>query len=349
MFTVYAEKDIFENIVVFNDRTPNWYNVLCKHSDVCLNMTDADLITEEVEGTVIFEFIKATGGRSVVALKDYFDELYENPEVKAEKPRAAFLLNYSADEAASHQANYGVIVQGNEHIDDTILRASFYKELLNATVFDSGGKIGWQNLASFPVPPSNAMVITDEYLFSNEEAGANVGQANLIHLIDSFLPPTLAVSYHICIIANDQPEAGKAAKSVQWCNTLIGQLKAGITPLRPYPIIVELVFTRTLHKRRILLNYLNGSCDRGFGVFKIADRRIVRADNDFRCDRIFNRINPIEGDTDYSSVETALLQLKAKCQSVKTFIANAGQGLQNRILGDCRPDNAIVNRLINDV
>ncbi len=349
MFTVYAEKDIFENIIIFNEQYPNWYNVLCKHADVCLNMTDDELQAEEIEGTPIFEFIKANGSRSPIALSDFFEEIYDNPEAKAEKPRSAFLLNYSSMEAATHQAEYGVIVQGNQAIDDTILKSTFYKELPNGTILDSGGKIGWHNLISFSLPPSNAMVITDEYLFSNEEAGANIGQANLIHLIDSMLPPTLSVPYHICIIANDQPDSGKAAKSEKWCSSLIVQLKAAINPLRPYAITVELVFTKTLHKRRILLNYLNGSCDRGFGVFKIADRKIVRADNDFRCDRIFNRINQNEGDTDYDSIETALSQLKAKCQSVKTYIANAGPSLQNRILGDCNADNSLNNRLIKDV
>ena len=42
MFTVYAEKDIFENIVVFNDQAPHWFNILCNYSDVCLNMTDEE-------------------------------------------------------------------------------------------------------------------------------------------------------------------------------------------------------------------------------------------------------------------------------------------------------------------
>ena len=40
MFTVYSEKEIFENIVVFNEDTPNWFNIFCNHSEVCLNMTD---------------------------------------------------------------------------------------------------------------------------------------------------------------------------------------------------------------------------------------------------------------------------------------------------------------------
>jgi len=349
MFTVYVEKEIFESLVVFNEETPNWYNVLCKHSDVCLNLTEEELEAEEIEGTPIFEFIKANGGRSPIALKDYFDEIYQSPEIIAEKPRSAFFLNYTPEEAANLQENYGVIVHGTTDFDDTILRGSFYKELPSTTILDSGGKIGWHNLISFALPPSNAMIITDEYLFSNEEGGANIGYANLIHLIDSLLPVALLVPYHICIIANDQPEFGKAAKSEQWCNTIAANLKAAIIALRPYQIILELVFVKTLHKRRIMLNYLNGSCDKGFGVFRVADRRIVRTDNDFRCDRIFNRINPNEGDTDYSSSEIALKQLKANCHTARTFISNAGQALQNRILGDCYIDFSLKNRLIKDV
>jgi len=105
MFTVYVEKNIFESLVVFNEETPNWYNVLCKHSDVCLNMTEEELEAEEIEGTPIFEFIKANGGRSPIALKDYFDEIYQSPEIIAEKPRSAFFLNYTPEKAANLQNN----------------------------------------------------------------------------------------------------------------------------------------------------------------------------------------------------------------------------------------------------
>ena len=84
MFTVYAEKDIFENIVVFNDQAPHWFNIFCNHSEVCLNMTDEELASEELQGTPIFEFIMANGGRSPIALKEFFDSIYEDNKVNLE-------------------------------------------------------------------------------------------------------------------------------------------------------------------------------------------------------------------------------------------------------------------------
>ena len=349
MFTVYAEKDIFENIVVFNDQTPHWYSIFCNHSEVCLNMTDEELASEEVQGTPIFEFIMANGGRSPIALKDFFEAIYEDNKVIAEKPRSAFFLNYSKADADAIQSAYGVIVHGNEGIEDNVLKGSFFKDLPKDTVFENQASKGWQNLVSFSLPPSNAMVITDDYLFSNEENGQLVGKSNVIQLVNAFLPANLSIPYHLTILSNDNPEVGKPPRSKEWCERLAGELKAAIVALRPYPIVFEIVFTQTLHKRKLILNYINATCDKGFAVFRVNDGKTVRSDNDFRCDKVFARVEPHEGDTDYKAAESILLQLKQKCLSVRQFIANSGAGVNNRILGDCNADKSLKNRLINDV
>lgn len=151
------------------------------------------------------------------------------------------------------------------------------------------------------------------------------------------------------IISNDHPDARQPPRSEAWCVNISHELKEEIATLRTYPIIVELVLTQTLHKRKLILNYLNGTVDKGFAIFRPFDGKTVRDDNDFRCDRIFNRLESNEGDSDYVVVETVLTQLKRKCNSVKQFIGNAGQMTQHRILGDCKPDFSITNRLINDV
>lgn len=349
MFTVYAEKDIFETIVVFNDQTPHWFNIFCNHSEVCLNITDEELASEELQGTPIFEFIMANGGRSPIALKEFFDSIYEDNKVIADKPRSAFFLNYSKADADAIQSAFGVIVHGNEGIEDNILKGSFFKDLPKDYVLENPTTKGWQNLVSFSLPPSNAMVITDDYLFSNEENGHIVGKSNVIQLVNAFLPANLSIPYHLTIFSNDNPEAGKPAKPKEWCERLAGELKAAILDLRPYPIVFEIVFTQTLHKRKLILNYINATCDKGFAVFRVSDGKTVRSDNDFRCDRLFARVEPQEGDTDYMAAESILLQLKRKCQSVRQFIANSGATVNNRILGDCNSDKSLKNRLINDV
>jgi hypothetical protein len=312
-------------------------------------MTDEELASEEIQGTPIFEFIMANGGRSPVALKEFFNTIYDDNQVIAEKPRSAFFLNYSKADADAIQSAFGVIVHGNEDIEDNILKGSFFKELPKDFIFENQTTIGWKNLVSFPLPPSNAMVITDDYLFSNEENGQIVGKSNVIQLVNAFLPAKLSIPYHITILSNDNPEAGKHPKTKEWCERLAGELKGAIVKLRTYPIVFEIVFTQTLHKRKIILNYLNATCDKGFAVFRVSDGKTVRSDNDFRCDRVFTRVNPHEGDTDYMAAESILHQLKNKCQSIRQYIANSGATVNYRILGDCNTDKSLKNRLINNV
>lgn len=350
MFTVYSEKGIFEKMVVsLKDQTPHWYNIFRRHSEICLNMTTEELTAEEVPGTPIFEFIMATGGRSPIASKDFFDKIYENNQVIAGKPRSVFFLNYSKTDADAIQAKYGVIVQGYEEIDDNILKSSFLKNLRKDSVFEDQSTKGWQNLVNFPLPPSSAMVITDNYLFNNVEDGQIVGKSNVIQLVNAFLPVNLSVPYHLLIISNDNPN-NKSAKSKKWCEELADELKSEIDALRQYPIVFEIVFTATPHKRSLILNYINASCDKGFAVFKVSDKKTVRADNDFRCDRVFTRVEQHEGDTDFKTAESILSDLKSKCQSVREYISKNGvDDTNNRILGDCNSDNSLKNRLINDV
>lgn len=279
MFTVYAEKDIFENIVVFNDRTPNWYDILCNHSEVCLNITDEELEAQEMEGTPIFEFIKATGGRSVIALKEYFDSIYDDNSIIASNPRSAFFLSYSAADAELIQNSYGVIVQSGESINDDILTGSYKKKLLKDEEIQEGTTIGWKSLLKFTFPPSNAVVISDNYLLqSTERVGANYvpsGKSNVLWMLDVILPVTLSIPYHVTIISEDNNQ------NEMWRNKVAGQLNTEINNLRDYEINVEIVFIKSemLHERLLLLNYVNSSCEHGFYVFKAKDGKTVHVVN----------------------------------------------------------------------
>lgn len=349
MFKIYSEKEIFEELILFKDDFPNWNKIISNHSQVYLNMSEDELLNEEIPGKPIFEFIMANAGNSPKPLKAFFDRVYHDNSTVLEESRAAFFLNYSAIEASQIQNSFGVIVHGNTEINDKVLKGSFFKVLVKNTEYANANTKGWLNLISFPLPPSNAMVISDDYLFSNEENGQAVGKPNIIQLIDAFLPPLLNVDYHITIIANDNPEKGKPAKSKTWCVNLTEQLKVAINALRPYPIVLEIVFTKTPHKRTIILNYLNSTSDKGFAVFKVIDGKTVRESNDFRCDRIFNRMELEEGDTDFKVVGEILQELKQKCLSVGQFIRNSSDNVNYRIMGDCNADFSLQNRLLKQV
>jgi hypothetical protein len=153
----------------------------------------------------------------------------------------------------------------------------------------------------------------------------------------------------LTILANDHPDLAMPPRSEEWCKRLTDELKRAISTLRPYEIFLEIIFTQTIHKRKLILNYLNVTCDKGFAVFSVMDGKTVRSDNDFRCDKVFSRTEPHEGDTDYVVSESILFQLKQKYLSVRKFISNSRPTVNHRILGDCNDDMSLKNRLINDV
>lgn len=343
MFTIYSEKEIFETIVLFNEQSPNWYNIFCNHAEVCLNMTDEELEKEEVQGTPIFEFIMANGGRCPVALKDFFDEIEEDASAIIKKPRSVFFLNITKAQAKELQDNFGIVVQSSDGIDDSILKGTFFKELPEGIRVESKKKIGWQCLLDFKLPPSNSLIITDDWLFKNKEDSKIVGEYNIINLIDSLLPEKLEIDYHILLITKDQ------GRSKEKCEQLADNIISRIKSLRKFQINVEIVFAETIHKRKVFLNYMSITCDRGFAMFKIKDNKTVRGDNDFRYEKAFERNLADIGDSVYASDGILMKKIYDKCRSVTEYIKNKCQDPDQRILGDCNPNKLIKNRLLNNI
>jgi hypothetical protein len=349
MFTVYAEKEIFEEIVLYNEKYPNWYSIFRNHAEICLNLTKEELMLEEIPDTPIFEFYKATGGKSLIPLNEYFQSIYDNNAEITNKPRAAFFLEVTPEQASDMQNKFGIIVQSSESINDRALTGSFYKNLLKDMVYEDGTRSGWQHLMNFNLPPSNAMVISDNYLFAHTEKGQNIGKANFLNMANAILPANLEIPYHIIIFANDNPDKNhQTAKALKWCEKISRELKSELSDLRPYEIIVEVVFTSTLHRRKLILNYVNATADSGFAVFNINDHKTVRSNNDFRFDSIFSDVINKLGDTDFKTAESVLAELKKKAQSLHEYLKNADATVNHIILGDCKSDKSIRNRLIND-
>lgn len=339
MFNVYAEKDIFESIVLFKDDYPNWNNILLIHSEVFLNMTDEELINEYTDGTIIFEFIQINGGREPIALKYHFENIKEDPEILTKDPRAAYFLNISESDANSMQNRFGILVQSGENINDSLLVGEYYKLLKPDAILEGG----WKSLFNFRLLPSNSAVITDSYLFHNSEGTVNVGSHNLLLLLDVILPHHLETVYHILIISEDN---GRPSKG---CHDLASKLTFDIKALRHYEMVVEIVFSSTIHKRKIISNYYSISCDRGFALFRTADGQTIRAENDYKYESIFFRSAIGQGDTVFDSDTFILEDISSRCRNVYEYIRNRGQETDHRLLGDCNPKTSIMNRLIKIV
>ena len=77
--------------------------------------------------------------------------------------------------------------------------------------------------------------------------------------------------------------------------------------------------------------------------------KTVRTDNDFRSEMLFLRLHKNEGDTVLKSDNILLKEIQNRCNTVKDFINAKGQIANYRIMGDCKADKTINNRLIQEV
>ncbi len=342
-FIVYAEKNAFDEIT-FNGNYPNLKSIFTNHSTVFLNLSPEELEDNiNSEGEIFFYLHAFAGAKIPQAHPDQFQNVYDDGINLLANPRSIYFLNLPPEEAKLLQEQYGILVQSSGAIMDDVFKGGAHKELPKNMSLNTGLKKGWKCLFDFPLPPSNSIVITDDWLFKNEEMDNIVGEGNLVPLLDAVLPPSLSTEYHILVITDDQ------ARSQDRCIKLAGDLKAKIIALRHYPIVFELVFADTQHKRKAIMNYLSVTCDKGFAMFRLNDLYTVRDDNDFRYEKSFNRTEKHEGDTVFYSDTVILKRIKDKCHTVKEYITNRHQDPNRRIMADCNKDKSVKNRLLEDV
>lgn len=333
MITIYAEKEIFEDIISFNDQYPNLYKIFTKHAVVCLNMTNSDLDNEELEGTIVFEYIKSTGGRSPIALKEYFEDIYENNKIIADKPRSVFFLNCSKEKAKQMQDDYGVIVQSKDALNDKILSGPFKKELKKSSKY----KNGWQTLLDFEKPPCNSIVISDLYLLLDLVNNNYYGKDNVIELIDALLPVDLKAEFNLTIISSYKNNFDLNKKPTVEIKVemqkIEDEIKCKINKMRNYDIKVEIFWIENnrinsekiegLHKRRLLCNYVNASTHYGFSVFKKEKGELViRKDNELIFNRVYCDLDNFSGDTEFDSLTIGLEMIKNTVQLSNNRLIN---------------------------
>ncbi len=342
MFTVYTEKETFEEILLLDDEYPKWSAIFLHHAIICINLED-DIYEEEVldVNSIIFQYILSTGGRELIPISSFFKDIYEDPKNVINKPRSVFFLDISADEAKEIQRKTGVIVFGREKIDDLILSSSYVKNFLKDSVYENHGKFGWQGFL-WDLPPLNAIVISDNFLFANDDGIR--GTQNILSFIESLLPDSLDVEFHVCVIAKEHPQKNNA-----WCDKKVADIKSHLRSLKKsYPIRFELVFSETIHKRIAISNYFSVTPDKGFAVFSTSDGKTVHEDNDIRLVRIFASTEVSDGDTEYTLADSRLTQIKNICNSLTEYISNSKGHKDKKILGDCSIENSIINRLVRD-
>lgn len=337
-FNVYIEKEIFEEICLLDDY-PNWKKIFSKNTQILLNMTEDDLDKEleDLESPIfLFQDMNAAAVPPI-ALDSQFEAMKDNTESLINHPRAAFIFDVEPEEAAELSKDLGVALFSSKRLDDNYFKSGgLFRDLESGQTIEGG----WKSLLSKELPVSNALVISDNYLFKNEENNMNCGLGNLPKLLDAFLPQQLKTDYHITILAQN------GGKGRSWWIKKFGALKAEILQLRDYDIKLELAFTETIHKRRFLSNYMNGWADKGFSIFKNSNPDVVRDYNDIHLYRVFDNIDNI-GDSYYQSASKGLKQIREICDKLSDDIKKISENESAMIFGDCNKDKTIRNRLLS--
>lgn len=112
----------------------------------------------------------------------------------------------------------------------------------------------WSFLSRFKVP-CNAIVLTDNYLFTTDS-----DYENTISVLKSLMPTRLSVPFHLTIIGFDQKQAHKNIQD-QHTNLL--------SKLSNFPYDINLTIIREDHHGRYIhTNYTKFQSEKGFGLFK---------------------------------------------------------------------------------
>jgi hypothetical protein len=297
MFTIYSDKDIFENIISSPGIYPNWNKIINNHSDICLDINEVDLeMALNDSESILFLFLQSNARAiDVIPLDNYFKTIYGNLGTILENPTSAFFLNISIAEAQELQERTGIIINCIDNINDDILSKGVDLDWIADDTINNN----WTNILNpFNNFPSNSLIINDRNLFTNEErvdgTFENIGIDNLIRILDNLLPQNLKIDYHILI----QSEQNTSSRNKDKCALIANDLNIKIRNLRNYNFEIEILFYcrgtnhfNSTHNRRIYSNYKYGKSENSLASFKIRNADCTRNDDSFNLVSFFNKID----------------------------------------------------------
>jgi hypothetical protein len=184
-------------------------------------------------------------------------QLKSKPETVLKNPSSLYILDISYSEALNIQKTYGVMCLSggcpniSPLIDINDIHISHEQERLGH---------GWETvLDSVESLPSNALLLTDRYLFAFRKPDAGDGILNIHDILDELLPQQfLGGNYHVTIIFDNM--AKDSTYSFEDIVMKLEDVKKQLS--RDYPITMEVLgitkncwLYKKLHNRMIISNY----------------------------------------------------------------------------------------------
>lgn len=330
-FQVYSDKTIFENILLEKQKYINWNNILNHHSEVYIDMSqdDFDLDIADPDNSILFQYIQEAHGRAPIPNEQFFQDFENDNTIVLDNPFSAFFIDKDDQSVKDLSERYGLIFQ-NYNIDDEALTKTYFKNFVKGSEYKNQNSEGWNSLSLTRKYIFNALVITEEHLFHNEETvrgqRTNLGVYNLIGFLNLVLPDNLGIDFHLTVVTEMKNRNIPEIEAFDYYD----QINQALGSLRPYNINFELVFTiETVHNRSAYSNYQVFTLDKGYKVFSVRDRSKVYEKNKLTLSQIFLTCKPEDGDTHFQEIVDDIPAIKKGIRNCTEYVRVKGNTFPN--------------------
>lgn len=255
MFRIFIEETILKQVIDSESQKPEatrsyLYKVMRRLKKLYVSADEPD--KDWAEGLKQQHGIIADYGKS-----DYIKGIKEHPEAVLQNPSSLFILDIPITEAMKIRTAYGVFCFSGENTNIAQLIDTNDE---HTTDDNEPMDNGWSTvLKSVKNLPSNALLLTDRYLFSGYSQKAGNGIDNVRSILDTLLPEKFIGEYHVTIVFDNESKNVKYT-SFNEIATQLNKVKQGLH--RDYPINMEVLgmtpdcdLYNELHNRRIISNY----------------------------------------------------------------------------------------------
>ncbi len=248
------------------------------------NATRERILQEEAERkkkTLIYRMLCWNNGSLVEILSDAAMEEYKShPKKVLDNPSSLYILDIPEKETADIQRKYGVMCVSNEtpNVASLIDIDDFFSPNPGEIKYN-----GWdQVLDNVERLPSNALLITDRYLFCPRKKNDGNGMENVYMILNELLPTEFeGDKYHVTIVFSAEHLDWDLYRDfdniVDGLNDIIDGFRSPQErkPARNYDIMLEVLgikkkcgIFRKLHSRRIVSNYYFVEASQQLAAFK---------------------------------------------------------------------------------
>ena len=269
MFKVFIAETILRNIILAesqrsNNSRSNLFKVLKMARSLYVAIDSLDLAW-------IKQLKDDYGLVADTTRTDYIKSISTKPELVLKNPSSLFILDIPIAEAKKIQVEYGVICRSGVDTNVSILI-----DVNDEHTTDKNKPLGrgWDTvLDSVESLPSNALILTDRYLFKTTNARYGNGFDNVRSILTELLPRELNTTFNITVVFDK--DSIDPLYDFQTIAKRLNDIKDEFK--RPYPIIMEVLGITgknnayyNLHNRRIISNYFVVKMDYSLAAFNKA-------------------------------------------------------------------------------